>query len=93
MLSEKAQKILPLPTKVIAQIKSSAVVTNLNAVIQELVQNSLDANSSKITVEVDFGRGSCAAEDDGVGIEPREFDIEGGLGKLHRGFLKILTVN
>jgi DNA mismatch repair protein MLH3 len=86
MLSEGAQTILPLPTKVIAQIKSSAAITDLTAVIQELVQNSLDANASKITIDVDFGRGGCVVEDDGVGIVPMEFETEGGLGKLYRRF-------
>jgi DNA mismatch repair protein MLH3 len=79
--------ILPLPTGVIAQIKSSVAITNLTAVVLGLVQNSLDASASKITVNVDFRRGGCVVEDDGRGIAPLEFGSDGGLGKLYRKFI------
>jgi DNA mismatch repair protein MLH3 len=85
-LRKDAQSILPLSNEVIAQIKSSAAITNLTAAILGLVQNSLDANASKITVEVDHGRGGCVIEDDGFGIAPAEFGADGGLGKLYRKF-------
>jgi DNA mismatch repair protein MLH3 len=83
-LSEDARTILPLPAEVIAQIKSSATINSLTSVILGLVQNSLDADASKITVEVDFGKGDCLVEDDGLGIAPGEFGVEGGLGRLYR---------
>jgi signal transduction histidine kinase len=80
----ESASILPLPTEVIAQIKSSVAITSLTAVILGLVENSLDAQASKLTVEVDFVRGDCVVEDDGRGILPQEFGEGGGLGKLYR---------
>lgn len=76
--------IRPLPNVVVAQIKSSAIITSLNGVVIELLKNSLDASSSKIDIDVDYGRGSCTVEDNGLGISPAEFHIDGGLGKLYR---------
>jgi DNA mismatch repair protein MLH3 len=76
--------IQTLPEDVIAQIKSSTAITSLNEVIFELVQNSLDAGSTKVDVSVDYSKGGCVVEDDGLGILPSEFGENGGLGKLHR---------
>jgi hypothetical protein len=76
--------IRPLPPAVIAEIKSSITITNLNSVIAELFKNSLDAGSKKIDIDVDYGRGGCVVEDDGLGILPAEFGESGGLGKLYR---------
>jgi DNA mismatch repair protein MLH3 len=76
--------IQPLPPVVIAQIKSSITITSLNCVVTELLKNSLDAGSKKIDINVDYGRGGCVVEDDGLGIFPAEFGESGGLGKLYR---------
>lgn len=76
-------RILPLPADVIAQIKSSTTITSLTGAVLELVRNSLDADACKVDIIVDFPRGSCTVEDDGLGILPAEFREEGGLGKLH----------
>ncbi|RDW60652.1 hypothetical protein BP6252_12035 [Coleophoma cylindrospora] len=75
--------IQPLPADVIAQIKSSTTIVNLNQVVIGLVKNSLDSSSTKIDITVDYTRGSCAVEDDGHGIQPSEFQEQGGLGRLH----------
>ncbi|SPQ27204.1 943260c2-efe7-4806-921d-50611a4db979 [Thermothielavioides terrestris] len=72
-----------LPGDVVAQIKSSAVITSLNGAVCGLVQNSLDAGASKISISVDYCRGNCSVEDNGVGIEPASFHEGGGLGQLH----------
>ncbi|KAI1400699.1 hypothetical protein F4819DRAFT_460513 [Hypoxylon fuscum] len=72
-----------LPEHVIAQIKSSTTITSLNAVVCGLVQNSLDAKATKITISIDYGRGNCSVEDNGLGILPNDFKPNGGLGKLH----------
>ena len=80
--------IQPLPPDVVAQIKSSITITSLNAVICELVKNSLDANAAKVDINVDYSRGSCSVEDDGLGILPSEFQVNGHLGKLYREFLQ-----
>jgi DNA mismatch repair protein MLH3 len=73
-----------LPQEVIVQIKSSTTITNLNGVLSELMKNSLDAGASKLNINVDYGRGGCTVEDDGLGILPSEFAVNGGLGKLYR---------
>jgi DNA mismatch repair protein MLH3 len=75
--------IRPLPADVASQIKSSASITSLNGVVIELLKNSLDACASKIEIGVEYGRGACTIEDDGLGIPSNEFKEGGGLGKLH----------
>lgn len=79
-----APAIVALPIDVVAQIKSSATITSLTSAILGLVQNSLDAQATKITIDVDFTRGGCVVEDDGLGILPTEFGESGGLGMLYR---------
>lgn len=75
--------IQPLPGDVAAQIKSSAVITSLNDAVWGLVQNSLDAGASKINISVDYARGNCSVEDNGLGITRASFQEGGGLGQLH----------
>ncbi|CAI7629463.1 unnamed protein product [Penicillium pancosmium] len=75
--------IKPLPSDVIAKIKSSTSIIHLNGVVVELVKNALDANARTVLISVDFKRGSCVVEDDGDGIPQAEFEIDGGLGKAH----------
>ncbi|KAK3486989.1 putative MLH3 protein [Neurospora crassa] len=75
--------IQPLPGDVIAQIKSSTVITSLNGVVDGLLRNSLDASATKINISIDYSRGNCSVEDNGLGIPPACFREEGGLGKLH----------
>lgn len=84
---DPAPPILPLPADAIAQIKSSIAITSLNTVAIELLKNSLDAHSTNIEITVDYCRGNCVVEDDGLGIPPLEFKESGGLGKLHRKYL------
>lgn len=75
--------IKPLPVDVVAQIKSSVVITSLNNVICGLIKNSLDAEATKINLSVDYSRGNCSVEDNGAGVPPSEFRDDGGLGQLH----------
>ncbi|KAK4213617.1 hypothetical protein QBC37DRAFT_170676 [Rhypophila decipiens] len=75
--------IQPLPGDVVAQIKSSIIITSLNGVVSGLLQNSLDARASRINVSVDYARGNCSVEDDGLGILPASFHESGGLGQLY----------
>ncbi|KAI1269952.1 hypothetical protein F5Y18DRAFT_414755 [Xylariaceae sp. FL1019] len=75
--------IHPLPDDVVAQIKSSTAITTLNGVICGLFRNCLDAGATKVTISVDYLRGGCSVEDDGIGIPPAEFRPQGGLAKLH----------
>ncbi|KAI4847258.1 hypothetical protein E4T44_04614 [Aureobasidium sp. EXF-8845] len=75
--------ILPLPEDVVAQIKSSTTITNLNQVVLGLFENSLDAQATKIDIFVDYRRGGCTVEDNGTGILPLEFCENGGLGRMY----------
>ncbi|KAF2491059.1 hypothetical protein BU16DRAFT_565975 [Lophium mytilinum] len=75
--------ILPLPADVIAQIKSSTAVTSLTGVVVELFKNALDAGATKLEATVDFGRGGCTVEDNGLGIAPQEFRDGGGLVRMY----------
>jgi hypothetical protein len=85
MNRQTAQKpsILPLPQEVVAQIRSSSAIVSLTGVVLELLKNSLDAKATKVDATIDFARGTCTVEDDGLGIPPLEFREEGGLGKLY----------
>ncbi|GIC91266.1 putative DNA mismatch repair protein (Mlh3) [Aspergillus udagawae] len=82
-MSSEDSRIEPLPPEVVAKIKSSTSITDLNRVVVELVKNALDANAHTVSVTVDFHRGGCVVEDDGDGIPPAEFESDGGIGKAH----------
>ena len=75
-----------LPEDAIDRIKSSATVTSLNEVACGLLANSLDAESSKVNIHIDYLLGNCVVEDNGEGISSNEFEETGGLGKPHRAF-------
>lgn len=83
MPNRRARSILPLPEEVVAQIKSSTAIVSLTGVVLELLHNALDAKATKIDATVDFARGGCLVEDNGLGIAPSEFREDGGLGKLY----------
>ncbi|USP76671.1 hypothetical protein yc1106_03945 [Curvularia clavata] len=83
MATPSGRSILPLPDDVVAQITSSTAIVSLTAVVLELLKNSLDAKATRVDAAVDFTRGACVVEDNGLGISPREFAEDGGLGKLY----------
>ncbi|KAF2480095.1 hypothetical protein BDY17DRAFT_256528 [Neohortaea acidophila] len=76
-------RILPLAHDTISQIQSSRQITSLEGVVLALVENSLDAGSTKLTITVDFRRGACIVDDNGSGIRSDEFAEDGGLGRMH----------
>lgn len=64
------QKIHLLPEHIIDQIKAGEVIERPANVIKELVENSIDANSSQIDIHVvNNGMDLISIEDNGVGIE------------------------
>lgn len=82
-LQNTSSAILPLPENVVSQIKSSTTIISLNQVVLGLLENSLDAQATKININIDYGRGDCTVEDNGIGILPSEYRATGGLGRLY----------
>lgn len=80
-MSLQAASIYRLPADVAAQLKSSIAISSLNHVVLGLIENALDAGAGKVSISIDYGRGSCTVEDNGSGILPRDFGVEGGLCK------------
>ncbi|KAM0255041.1 hypothetical protein ACHAQJ_006189 [Trichoderma viride] len=75
--------IRPLPEDVVGKIRSSSTITSLNGVVCDLLKNSLDAGATKVNIYVEYGRGNCTVEDNGLGIVPGDFAEDGGLGKSY----------
>ncbi|ERF76124.1 hypothetical protein EPUS_01457 [Endocarpon pusillum Z07020] len=72
-----------LPVEAQLQLKSSVALNSLNDVVVGLIKNALDAQAQKIYIGLDYLRGNCCVEDDGVGIPAAEFEAGGGLGLMH----------
>ncbi|PIS02325.1 MAG: hypothetical protein COT85_06040 [Chlamydiae bacterium CG10_big_fil_rev_8_21_14_0_10_42_34] len=63
------EKIVKLPEAVINQIAAGEVVENPASIVKELIENSLDAGSSRISIEiVSGGQQLIRIEDDGCGM-------------------------
>lgn len=75
--------IRPLPEDVVGKIRSSSTITSLNGAVCGLLKNSLDAGATKVNIYVEYGRGNCTVEDNGLGIVPGDFSEDGGLGKSY----------
>jgi signal transduction histidine kinase len=60
------------------QIQSGQVIVDLNSVVKELVENSLDAGSTSIEVRFrNHGLDAIEVIDNGTGIAPEDFDSVG----------------
>lgn len=83
MESASRSRIRPLSAEDISQIHSSKHITSLQGVILSLLENSLDAGSSKVEIRVDWARGGCTVDDNGSGIPAGEFAENGGLCRMY----------
>lgn len=73
VMSPTFGSIRELPLNVQAQIQASSQIGCMNDVVDGLVRNALDAMASQIVIRVDFAKGYCSVEDNGVGIPAAEF--------------------
>jgi|LSQX01.3.fsa_nt_gb DNA mismatch repair protein MutL len=68
-------KINILPDKLISKIAAGEVVERPASVVKECLENSLDANSNSIIVDIQkAGKELISIRDDGDGIEPDDID-------------------
>jgi len=62
-----------LPDEIINQIAAGEVIENPSAVIKELIENSIDAKSTQIDIEIeDYGLKNILIKDNGVGISKQD---------------------
>jgi len=67
--SDEMNKIIKLNKNISSKIAAGEVIENPSAVIKELVENSIDAHASSITIEIkDAGKAYIRVTDDGEGI-------------------------
>ncbi len=82
-MAETSLRISLLLDDVRDKVSSSSEVISHESVIEGLVRNALDADSTSVTIVADFTRGYYFIQDDGTGIKGIEFADNGHLAQLH----------
>lgn len=70
------KRILELPEKVKSKIAAGEVVDAPSSCVKELVENAIDAESSKITIDIENGgKRLISVSDNGTGIHPDDLSL------------------
>ena len=86
------QEINLLPTEIINEIAAGEVIERPVAVVKELIENSIDARASKITISIEEGGISkIVVSDNGIGIEQKY--IKTSVGRHTTSKLNMRTLN
>lgn len=73
--SENMARIKPLASEVIDQIAAGEVVERPSNLVKELLENSLDAGATEISLEIADGGRSLILIDNGSGIHPEDMSV------------------
>nr|AGE95369.1 DNA mismatch repair protein [Encephalitozoon cuniculi] len=68
-------EIKRLPSDVISRISAGEVITRPYNILKETIENSLDANSTHITIKMEQDGLTLTVEDDGDGIHESDFEL------------------
>jgi hypothetical protein len=89
-MAEVRSRIEPLSNDLGYQISSSSHITSPEQVIEGLLRNALDAEARKVVIEANLVKGQITVRDNGHGIEPFEFSVQGHLAKDNCATLFVL---
>ncbi|KAH9257933.1 hypothetical protein BASA81_003351 [Batrachochytrium salamandrivorans] len=68
-------RILPLPQQVVDRIAAGEVIQRPFSAVKELIENSVDAGATQITVTVKTASSFIQVQDNGKGIHPDDFGL------------------
>ena len=76
MATEKQSKIQLLPEHIIDQIKAGEVIERPSTLLKEILENSIDAKSTEITIHImDNGLELIHLQDNGIGINSEDLPL------------------
>jgi DNA mismatch repair ATPase MutL len=79
MESPASRGITPLARPVRSRLRSAVIIPTFSQILNEFVQNSLDAGATRIECWISLERGNetIRVEDDGHGLDRESFDLIG----------------